>query len=92
MGWSAARKLRTAIDHLTKVLAVEMYAATRAVELRAGLTPAPATQAVLRAVRDAGVAGPGDDRFLSPDLAAAEGFIRSGRLVAAVESVTGPLS
>ncbi|AZM48307.1 histidine ammonia-lyase [Streptomyces sp. WAC 06738] len=92
MGWSAARKLRTAIDHLTKVLAVEMYAATRAVELRAGLTPAPATQAVLRAVRDAGVAGPGDDRFLSPDLAAAEGFIRSGRLVTAVESVTGPLS
>ncbi|MFW6722801.1 histidine ammonia-lyase [Streptomyces sp. MAR4 CNY-716] len=92
MGWSAARKLRTAIDHLTKVLAVEMYAATRAVELRAGLTPAPATQAVLRAVRDAGVAGHGEDRFLSPDLAAAEGFVRSGRLVAAVESVTGPLS
>ncbi|MFW6694751.1 histidine ammonia-lyase [Streptomyces sp. MAR4 CNX-425] len=92
MGWSAARKLRTAVDHLTKVLAVEMYAATRAVELRAGLTPAPATRAVLRAVRDAGVAGPGDDRFLSPDLAAAEGFVRSGRLVAAVESVTGPLS
>ncbi|WBB64486.1 histidine ammonia-lyase [Streptomyces sp. WMMC500] len=92
MGWSAARKLRTALDHLTKVLAVEMYAATRAVELRAGLTPAPATRAVLRAVRDAGVAGPGDDRFLSPDLAAAEGFVRSGRLVAAVESVTGPLS
>ncbi|MEO3762825.1 histidine ammonia-lyase [Streptomyces sp. B8F3] len=92
MGWSAARKLRTAIDHLTKVLAVEMYAATRAVELRAGLTPAPATQAVLRAVRDAGVAGPGDDRFLSPDLAAAEGLVRSGRLVAAAESVTGPLS
>lgn len=92
MGWSAARKLRTALDHLTKVLAVEMYAATRAVELRAGLTPAPATQAVLRAVRDAGVAGPGEDRFLSPDLAAAEGFVRSGRLVAAVESVTGPLS
>ncbi|GAA2119520.1 histidine ammonia-lyase [Streptomyces synnematoformans] len=91
MGWSAARKLRTAVDHLTKVLAVEMYAATRAVELRAGLTPAPATRAVLRAVRDAGVAGPGDDRFLSPDLAAAEGFVRSGRLVAAVESVTGPL-
>lgn len=91
MGWSAARKLRTAVDHLTKVLAVEMYAATRAVEMRAGLTPAPATRAVLRAVRDAGVGGPGDDRFLSPDLAAAEGFVRSGRLVAAVESVTGPL-
>ncbi|MER7155877.1 histidine ammonia-lyase, partial [Streptomyces lydicus] len=50
MGWSAARKLRTAIDNLTRVVAVELYAATRAVEMREGLTPAPATRAVLDAV------------------------------------------
>lgn len=59
MGWSAARKLRTAVDNLTRVLAVELYAATRAVEMRDGLTPAPATRAVLEAVRAAGVQGPG---------------------------------
>ncbi|MFV2121453.1 histidine ammonia-lyase, partial [Streptomyces sp. Act-28] len=41
MGWSAARKLRTAIDNLNRILAVELYAATRAIELRRGLTPAP---------------------------------------------------
>ncbi|WP_419997412.1 histidine ammonia-lyase [Streptomyces boninensis] len=92
MGWSAARKLRTAVANLTRVLAVELYAATRAVELREGLTPAPATTAILRAVRDAGVQGPGEDRFLSPDLAAAEGFVRSGRLADAAETVTGPLA
>ncbi|WP_432134844.1 MULTISPECIES: histidine ammonia-lyase [unclassified Streptomyces] len=91
MGWSAARKLRTAVDNLTRVIAVELYAATRAVELREGLTPAPATRAVIDAAREAGVGGPGPDRFLAPDLAAADAFVRDGRLVAAAETVTGPL-
>ncbi|MEV4443531.1 histidine ammonia-lyase [Streptomyces sp. NPDC049577] len=92
MGWSAARKLRTALDALTRVIAVELVAATRAIELRHGLTPAPATRAVLAAVREAGVEGAGEDRFLAPDLAAADAFVRSGKLVEAVESVTGPLA
>ncbi|MGI5437440.1 histidine ammonia-lyase [Streptomyces shenzhenensis] len=91
MGWSAARKLRTAVDNLSRVIAVELYAATRAVELREGMAPAPASQAVVEAVRAAGVQGPGPDRFLAPDLAAADAFVRSGELVAAVEAVTGPL-
>ncbi|MGK5641936.1 histidine ammonia-lyase [Streptomyces sp. URMC 126] len=91
MGWSAARKLRTALDALARVVAVELVAATRAVELRTGLTPSPATAAVLRAVREAGVEGPGADRFLAPDLAAAEEFVRSGALVRAVEAVVGEL-
>ncbi|MGW1071492.1 histidine ammonia-lyase [Streptomyces sp. NPDC002537] len=92
MGWSAARKLRTAVDALARVIAVELVAATRAIELRTGLTPAPASQAVLKAVRAAGVEGPGGDRFLAPDLAAAESFVRGGGVVAAVEPVTGPLA
>ncbi|MFD7669000.1 histidine ammonia-lyase [Streptomyces sp. NPDC059788] len=92
MGWSAARKLRTAVDNLTRVLAVELYAATRAVEMREGLTPAPATRAVLDAVRAAGVQGPGEDRFLAPDLEAAYDFVRGGGLVEAVEKVTGELA
>lgn len=92
MGWSAARKLRTAVDNLTRVLAVELVAATRAIELREGLTPAPASRAVLAAVRRAGVEGPGEDRYLAPDLAAADAFVRSGKLTEAVEEVTGPLA
>ncbi|MDX3230737.1 histidine ammonia-lyase [Streptomyces sp. ME19-01-6] len=92
MGWSAARKLRTAVDNLTRVLAVELVAATRAIELREGLTPAPASRAVLAAVRRAGVEGPGDDRYLAPDLAAADAFVRSGGLAETVEQVTGPLA
>ncbi|WP_405792812.1 histidine ammonia-lyase [Streptomyces sp. NBC_00029] len=92
MGWSAARKLRTAVDNLTRIIAIELYAATRAIELRHGLTPAPASQAAIAAARAAGVEGPGPDRFLAPDLAAADAFVRSGGLVAAVEPVTGPLA
>jgi histidine ammonia-lyase len=92
MGWSAARKLRTAVDSLARIVAIELYAATRAIELREGLTPAPASRAVIDAVRAAGVQGPGPDRFLAPDLEAADAFVRGGRLVAAVEPVTGPLA
>ena len=92
MGWSAARKLRTAVGHLTRIVAVELYAATRAIELRTGLTPAPASRAAVDAVRAAGIEGAGPDRFLAPDLAAAEEFVREGLLVAAVEPVTGPLA
>ncbi|WP_411105799.1 histidine ammonia-lyase [Streptomyces sp. cmx-4-9] len=92
MGWSAARKLRTAVDNLTRIVAIEMYAATRAIELRHGLTAAPASRAAIAAARAAGVQGPGPDRFLAPDLAAADAFVRSGALVEAVESVTGPLA
>ncbi|HEY5834857.1 histidine ammonia-lyase [Streptomyces sp.] len=96
MGWSAARKLRRAVDGLARVIAVEMYAATRALEIRAasgsGSRMAPASRAVLAAVRQAGVAGAGPDRVLSPDLEAAYAFVRDGRLTRAAETVTGPLA
>ncbi|WP_354379902.1 histidine ammonia-lyase [Streptomyces sp. PvR034] len=92
MGWSAARKLRTSIENLNRIIAIELYAATRAIELRHGLTPAPASRAAIAAARAAGVEGPGPDRFLAPDLAAADAFIRSGALLEAVEPVTGPLA
>ncbi len=39
MGWSAARKLRKAIDGLQRVLAIEILTAARALDLRAPLDP-----------------------------------------------------
>ncbi|MFD3456399.1 histidine ammonia-lyase [Streptomyces sp. NPDC058691] len=96
MGWSAGRKLRQAVDNLARIVAIELVAASRAIEMRVQgssvLVPAPASQAVLKAARDADVTGPGPDRFLAPDLAAAYTFVRSGALVAAAESATGPLA
>jgi histidine ammonia-lyase len=85
MGWAAARKLRRAVDGLAQVLAVEVLTAARAIDLRAPLAPAPATGAVRDAVRAAGVAGPGPDRFLAPEIEAVTGLVRSGAVVAAAE-------
>jgi histidine ammonia-lyase len=91
MGWSAGRKLRRAVDGLTRVLAIEVMTAARATELREPLVPARATAAVIAAMRAAGVSGPGADRYLSPDIEAAVTEVREGTVVAAAESVTGML-
>jgi len=85
MGWSAARKLRRSVDALTRVLAIELLTAARALDLRAPLAPGPATGAVVTALRQR-VAGPGPDRFLAPEIEAAVDFVRSGDAVAAAES------
>jgi len=91
MGWSAARKLRRAIDGLRRVLAIEVYTAARGIELRAPLAASPATAAVIAAVR-ACVPGPGTDRYLAPEIDAVLTLASSGALVAAAEAVTGPLA
>ena len=91
MGWAAARKLRRALDGLTRVLAVELLTAARALDLRAPLRPAAATGAVVAGLRAAGAGGPGPDRFLAPEIEAAVGFIASGGAAAAAESAAGPL-
>ena len=91
MGWSAARKLRRSVDGLTRVLAVELLTAGRALDLRTPLVPAPASAAVLAVLREQ-VPGPGPDRFLAPEIAAAVELVRSGAVVTAAESAIGPLS
>ncbi|HZZ52652.1 MAG TPA: histidine ammonia-lyase [Trebonia sp.] len=91
MGWSAARKLRRSVDGLTRVLAIELLTAARALDLRAPLTPAPATAAVVAGLRAQSVAGPGGDRFLAPEIETAVDYVRSGDAVRAAETVTGPL-
>ncbi len=91
MGWSAARKLRRAVDGLTRVLAVELLTAARALDLRAPLAPAPATEAVRVGLRET-VPGPGTDRYLSPEIDAAVAYVASGRALAAAESATGTLA
>ena len=91
MGWSAARKLRRSIDGLTRVIAIEVLTAARGIDLRAPLEPAPATGAVIAALRER-VAGPGPDRYLSPEIEATTALVRDGELLAAAESVTGPLA
>jgi histidine ammonia-lyase len=90
MGWSAARKLRRSVDGLARVLAIELITAARAIDLRAPLTPSPATAAVVALVRGR-VDGVGPDRFMSPEIEAAYQMVAGGEVVAAAESVVGEL-
>ena len=71
MGWHAARKLRKVVDNLRRVLAIELVAAARALEMRAPLRPAMATSELVAKLRKV-VSGVGPDRFLAPELEAAE--------------------
>jgi len=77
MGWAAARKLRRAIDGLGRVLAIEILTGARALDLRAPLQAGPATGAVRDLVRTV-AAGPGPDRFLSPEIEAVTELVQSG--------------
>jgi histidine ammonia-lyase len=91
MGWGAARKLRVSLGNLGRILAVELVAAAHGLDMRTPLEPAAGTKAALGSVRER-VAGPGPDRWLAPDLAAAEQLVASGELVRAVESAIGELA
>jgi histidine ammonia-lyase len=91
MGWGAARKLRQSVANLGRIIACEIVCAARGLELRHPLEPATPTAAAVAALRAAGVGGAGPDRWLSPELAIAESLVMSGGLLAAVESITGPL-
>lgn len=91
MGWAATRKLRTVLDNLTSLLAVELLAAVRGLQLRAPLGPSPAGRAAVTVVaRFAGEPGP--DIFLAPVLEAARAVIAARELRTAIESELGPLS
>jgi histidine ammonia-lyase len=76
MGWHAGRKLRKVADNLRRVLAVELVTAARALEMRAPLKPAKVTGELLAKLRKV-VPGVGPDRFLAPELEAAETLLRS---------------
>ncbi|MDR8019436.1 histidine ammonia-lyase [Nesterenkonia aerolata] len=90
MGWAAGRKLRRGVDALTRVVAIEVLIAARALDLRRPLCSAPATSAVIGAVRDV-IPAVGEDRYLSPEIEAAVALVRSGTVVSAAESAAGKL-
>ena len=75
MAWGAARKLRQVINNVRRILAVEYVSGARAIDLRAPLVPGKATRIVLDVLRRS-VDGPGPDRYLAPDLGAAEELLR----------------
>src|SRR3954454_24815896 len=91
MGWSAARKLRTALVNLGRILAIELMCAARGLDLRAPLEPGRGSGAAVAAVRER-IEGAGPDRFLAPELAEAEELVRGGVLLEAVEAAVGAMA
>ena len=83
LGWGAARTLRRSLDNLRRIVAVELVTAARALDLRAPLSPARGTGAARDALRSV-VPGPGPDRWLAPELAAAESLVADGAILRAV--------
>ena len=90
MGTFAARKALEIIDNVTNVLAIELLCAAQALDLRAPIEPAPATERVLDTVRGV-VAHWKEDRFIKKDIDSAVDLIESGRVVAEVEKMSGKL-
>ena len=91
MGWAAAHKLRTVLDNLTSLLAVELLAGVRGIQLRTPMAPSAAGATAVAAVRT--FAGdPGPDLFLAPILEAARDLLAGPVLRADIEAQVGPLA
>jgi histidine ammonia-lyase len=90
MGWNAGRKLRRSVDGLSRVLAIELLTAARALDFRAPLAPAAGTGAAHAAIREL-VEPAGPDRWLAPEIESVHRIVVDGSLLAAVERAIGDL-
>jgi histidine ammonia-lyase len=90
MSTAAARKCRAVVTNTTRVLACELLCAAQALEFLKPLRAGRGADAAYRHLREH-VRPLGRDRTLHRDLEAVERLIRSGGLLAAVETVSGAL-
>ena len=88
MGWAAAKKLRTVLDNLTSLLAVELLSGVRGLQLRKPLVPSPSGRAAMAALGG----DPGPDVFLAPVLEKARAVVGGRELRTAIEDAIGPLA
>nr|WP_221382921.1 histidine ammonia-lyase [Actinoplanes polyasparticus] len=90
MGWAATKKLRTVLDNLTSLLAVELISAVRGLQLREPLVPSAAGRAAIAAL-EASAGRPGPDLFLAPALEDVRAVVAGRALRATIEDAVGPL-
>lgn len=91
MGVTAARFAAMVVSNTAKVLGIEIMCGAQALDLGEKLKPGDGVQAAYKLLRKK-IAPLEGDRFLAPDLAAAEQVIIDGSLVAAVHKKVGPLA
>lgn len=90
MATNAARKCRTVVANMARVLACELLCGCQGLEFHQPLRPGRGAEAAYRLVREH-VRPLGRDRTLHRDLEAVEKLIRNGTLIATVEAACGPL-
>lgn len=91
MGATAGRKAMAIASNTENVIAIEALAAAQGINLRAPLTPSPATGHVLEHLRAVSPVVD-EDRPLSSDIAAVRVMLAAGHLSAAAEEIVGTLS
>lgn len=90
MGWAAACKLRTIIDNLGTLLAVELLAGVQGLQLRQPLIPSPAARVAIAAVGH--ISGkPGPDQFMAPVIEQVKHLLESPNLRSEIEAAVGSL-
>jgi histidine ammonia-lyase len=86
---TAARHARQIIENVGRILAIELYTAAQAIDLRAALRPgarlAPATEAVHKRLR-AEASFIERDRWFQPDIERVHRLVTSGEIARAVEA------
>lgn len=91
MGVTAARHADRVVANTAKVLGIELLCAAQGLDLGEKLKPGKGVDAAYKTLRRR-IQGLDGDRFLAPDLRAAEELVEDGTLVTAVEKKVGPLS
>ncbi|MGH2826963.1 MAG: histidine ammonia-lyase [Actinomycetota bacterium] len=91
MGATAGRKAMAILSNTENVIAIEALTAAQGLDLRAPLTPSPATAHVLEHLR---TRSPflEEDRPLSEEIAAIKTLVATGHLAGAAEEITGSLA
>jgi len=79
MGMTAALKLESVVEHLSRVLAIEALAAERALGFRAPLRSSGAIEKARERIREAGEVGEGD-RALSGEIERVASWLRRSNL------------
>jgi histidine ammonia-lyase len=90
MGMTTAIKTRQIIENAWTILAIELMAAAQAFDLRAPVSPAPATQAVYDVIRQQ-VKKLDEDRPLHEDINNLSRMAKDGKILEAAEAVAGKL-
>jgi histidine ammonia-lyase len=90
MGPTAAWKAARVVENATRVVAIELLAASEALDFRRPLRSSAPLEAVHALVRTR-VPAHGHDRALSPEIEALAALVRSGALASAAEAACGTL-